>query len=257
MRRYAHCRNNGFTLVELLVTIVLAGIIFGAMTPMFVNAMKASSRDNRRVIATNVAQARLERVRMLAFSDITTTNLNSSSFAAGQFGTSFTPAGPASRQGGQPYTITSTVVTPTPTASPPYKQVTVTVSRPGDSYQTTVTGIVTNPAAIVTTSTSGPQAGAGPWSLTVAFKNWTEVTSAGVVVVYVRTSPTPIATITATPVKLVPSSASPTVKWTNLPGGMGLLYSVTCHASSGTYTGPAFHLLSDGWMKFDTNPGGS
>jgi prepilin-type N-terminal cleavage/methylation domain-containing protein len=252
MKRRADRRESGFTLVELLVTILLAGIVFAAMTPMFVNGLKAASRDNRRVIATNVAQAFIERARMLAFSDITTANLNSSSFAGGNFGTSFTPA-----HGGQPYTISSAVVTPSPTASPPYKQVTVTVSRPGDSFQTTVTGIVTNPAAITVTATSGPQAGAGPWSLTAAFKNWTEVTSSGVVVIYVRSSPTPVATITATPAKQVPTSASPSVKWTNLPGGMGYLYTVTCHASSGTYTSPAFHLLSNGWLKFDTNPGGS
>ena len=257
MKRRTNWRESGFTLVELLVTILLAGIVFAAMTPMFVNGLKAASRDNRRVIATNVAQAFLERAHMLAFSDITTANLNSSSFAGGNFGTSFTPAHPTSGPTPVAYTISSTVVTPSPTASPPYKQVTVTVSRPGDNFQTTVTGIVTNPAAITVTATSGPQAGAGPWSLTAAFKNWTEVTSSGVVVVYVRSSPTPVATITATPAKKVPSSASPTVTWTNLPGGMGYLYTVTCHASSGTYTSPAFHLLSNGWLKFDTNPGGS
>jgi len=252
MRRRTDCRENGFTLVELLVTILLAGIVFGSMTPMFVNGLKAASTDNRRVIATNVAQARLERARMLAYSDITTANLNSSTFAGNNFGTSFTPAA-----GGQAYTIASTV-TPSDNPTAAYKQVTVTVSRPGkDAFQTTVTGIVTNPAAMAVTSTSGPSGGVGPWSLTVAFKNWSEVTSSGVTVVYVRTSPTPVATITATPSKQVPSSAHPTVVWTNLPGGMGLLYSVTCHASSGTYTGPAFHMLSNGWMKFDTNPGGS
>jgi hypothetical protein len=35
---------------------------------------------------------------------------------------------------------------------------------------------------------------------------------------------------------------------------------VTCNNSSSaspTETSPLFHLLSNGWLKFDTNPGGS
>jgi hypothetical protein len=41
---------------------------------------------------------------------------------------------------------------------------------------------------------------------------------------------------------------------------MGYLYSVTCYntsSASPTETTPLFHLLSNGWVKFDTNPGGS
>ena len=39
------CRlpQNGFSMVELLVTIVLAGIIFAAMVPFFANALKRTS----------------------------------------------------------------------------------------------------------------------------------------------------------------------------------------------------------------------
>jgi hypothetical protein len=58
-------------------------------------------------------------------------------------------------------------------------------------------------------------------------------------------------------------SASPTnstVTWTNLTGGMDYKYAVMCHStynSGTTFTSSIFHLLSNGWMKFDTNPGGS
>jgi len=99
---YKRRGNGGFSLVELLVTVVLAGIIFLAMVPLFVSVLKKSSTDTRRVVATNLAQARVDKVKMLAFADITPANLNSTSFAAGQFNTSFTPA-----KGGLPYTISS------------------------------------------------------------------------------------------------------------------------------------------------------
>ncbi len=46
--------------------LVLAGIVFLAMVPMFVSAMKATSTNSRRVMATGVAQARIEKIRMLA-----------------------------------------------------------------------------------------------------------------------------------------------------------------------------------------------
>ena len=127
----------GFSLVELLVTVTLAGIIFLAMTPLFVSILKSTSTNERRVIATNLAQARLERARMLAYADITTANLTSSTFAAGQFNPSFTAA-----HGGAPYTITMSVTTPSPTTTPtptiaPYKTVYVTVTRAGDNFSTT------------------------------------------------------------------------------------------------------------------------
>ena len=121
-----------------------------------------------------------------------------------------------------------------------------------------------NPMAVVATSTLGGAVDPNsPHSLTVAFKNWQEVsTTKGVVVVYVNTSPTPNVTTTATPAKQVPTSSSTTVTWTNLPGGMNYLYTVTCNPQSPSswgspLVGESFHLLSNGWMKFDTNPGGS
>jgi prepilin-type N-terminal cleavage/methylation domain-containing protein len=258
---YRRRGNGGFSLVELLVTVVLAGIIFLAMVPLFVSVLKTTSTNTRRVVATNLAQARVEKVKMLAYADITPSNLNSATFAAGQFNPSFTPA-----KGGLPYTITTTVTTPSPTAAPPYKTIVVTVSRPGDSYSTTVTSVIMNPIQVTSTSTSGTGNPLGPFSITAAFKSSAEVTSGGVVVIqYAMNSatptPVPTATVTISPtMKPATSPITSTVTWPSLPGGMGYEYTVTCHNSSSaspTETSPLFHLLSNGWLKFDTNPGGS
>ena len=63
MTNQRFARKGGFSLIELLVTILLAVIIFAAMVPLFANALKKSSGDNLRVTATNIAQARIERVQ--------------------------------------------------------------------------------------------------------------------------------------------------------------------------------------------------
>lgn len=254
--------QRGFSLIELLVTVVLAGIIFLAMVPLFVNVLKKSSRDTTHVIATNLAQARVERVKMLAFADITPTNLNSSTFAAGQFNTSFTPV-----KGGAPYTITTTVTTPTPTAAPPYKTVTVTVSRTGDAFSTVASTNVMNPVAITSTSTSGTGNPTGPFSITCAFKSATEVKSPGCYVTQywmnsATPTPVPTKTVILSPSLMPTPTSSPTsqVVWTGITGGMSYEYTVTCNntsSASPTETSPMFHLLSNAWLKFDTNPGGS
>ena len=81
--------TSGFSMIELLVTVLLAGIIFAAMVPVFASALKKTSQDNFRVTATNIAQDRIEKIRTLDFIDITTDNLNDSSFADNEFGTTF------------------------------------------------------------------------------------------------------------------------------------------------------------------------
>ena len=94
---------RGFSMVELLVTVVLAGIIFAAMVPVFASALKKTSRDNFRVTATNIAQDRIEKVRQLASGSPTSTHPTSSpeldnpSFAGGQFVTIFTRSAAARR----------------------------------------------------------------------------------------------------------------------------------------------------------------
>ena len=80
-------REAGFSLVELLVTSFIAGIVFASMVPVFVGNQKASRRDTVRTVAA-VAQDRIEKVRDLDYDDIEfdATKLNSPGFANGQFG---------------------------------------------------------------------------------------------------------------------------------------------------------------------------
>jgi prepilin-type N-terminal cleavage/methylation domain-containing protein len=63
--------QRGVTLVELLVTIILAAIFFAAAVPVFVFAQKQSSGDRARVIAANVAQSKLEAVRSVKWELLT------------------------------------------------------------------------------------------------------------------------------------------------------------------------------------------
>lgn len=77
----------GVTLMELLVTMVLAGIIFSAMVPMFVTAQQRNVSDTMRNVSMRLAQDRIEKIRQLDYDDIRLANLQSSSFFSGQFGT--------------------------------------------------------------------------------------------------------------------------------------------------------------------------
>lgn len=84
------CRSDaGFSFVELLVTMIIAGIAFSALVPVFVMAAKQSGRDTSRNVAVNLAQDRLEKIRGLQYDQILddSTHLNSPTFASGQFGT--------------------------------------------------------------------------------------------------------------------------------------------------------------------------
>jgi len=244
---------RGFSMVELLVTIILAGIIFAAMVPVFASALKKTSGDEFRVTSTNIAQDRLEKVRMLNFADITLANLNNGSFAGGQFGTSYTP--PASNK---TYTI-SYSVSPAPSPSPQlsYKQVTVTVvwAGSGPNYTTTMKTIVMDPAALKATSTSYPYpTPSSGYTLTVTFKDARQVISPGVSVSYVKNGTTYHPTVSQS---FPFPSKTYALTWTGLPGGTSIPYTVTCKSSYITSTAPVFHLLSNGWIKFDTHPGGS
>jgi type II secretory pathway pseudopilin PulG len=82
-------RGAGFSFVELLVTIIIAGIAFAAMVPLFVQAQGANSADQARNIALQVAQDKIEKVRQLDYDQITQANLESGSYAGGQFGTTW------------------------------------------------------------------------------------------------------------------------------------------------------------------------
>jgi len=249
--RHAAC---GFSMVELMVTVVLAGIIFAAMVPVFANALKTTARDNMRVTATNIAQDRIEKIRMLKYADITTAHLDSATFANGQFGVSFTPAG-----GGRPYTIDSYFVAD----EPKYKTIEVTVGWPDSLGTTVVQTVVMDPAAITTGSTTGPTPGVTPapgsttgtaYALTVSVTNNT-VTSAGVTVVRIDGGRHEV----QVPVKQIPNNTNGlTVTWTPLVGGPDVVYRVTVyfqvsgHSAESKYTD--VHLIDSTPVYFDTDP---
>jgi prepilin-type N-terminal cleavage/methylation domain-containing protein len=82
-RRGAH----GFSFIELLVTIVIAGIALAALVPVFVSAQMKGAGDTARNVALNLAQDRVEKVRRLDYDLITESNLTSLTFQGGHFGT--------------------------------------------------------------------------------------------------------------------------------------------------------------------------
>ena len=111
--RGAQPPQKGFSFVELLVTIVIAGIAFAALVPLFVQATEKNSADNSRNVALQIAQDKIEKVRQLDYDQITAANLSSGTYASGQFGPywDFVRAGTTKR-----YTIQYTVA-PVPTGA--------------------------------------------------------------------------------------------------------------------------------------------
>lgn len=69
--------ERGFSFVELLVTIIIAGIAFAAIVPLFAGAQQKNAADLFRQAALNAAQGRIEQIRSLDFASIETTTLAS------------------------------------------------------------------------------------------------------------------------------------------------------------------------------------
>jgi prepilin-type N-terminal cleavage/methylation domain-containing protein len=222
---------SGFSLVELLVTIVLAGIVFAALVPVFVSAQKASSGDRSRNIATNAAQDRIEKIRLLAFDQIVDdpSHLRSGSFAGGQFGSTFTPAGST-----KDYAVAYSVENVPSTGAVNYKRVSVTVSwtaPPAPVEPVTMSTIVMNPTATSASSSPSPSSSASPspspspttgtYSLNILVTN--DYVNASLGVTVMRTDVTP--NVAATPSMQVPTKSTP-VTWTGLSPGT---YLVTCN----------------------------
>ncbi len=80
-------RGAGFSFVELLVTIIIAGLAFTALVPVFVSASEASSGDVVRNAALQLAQDKLEKIRGLDYDQIEQTALTNNTIPNGQFGT--------------------------------------------------------------------------------------------------------------------------------------------------------------------------
>lgn len=119
--------QRGVTLVELLVTIILAAIFFAAAVPVFVIAQKQSAGDRARVIAANVAQSKLEAVRSVKWELLTPgdTYFKSPEGIAAGFGSTWPNdnGGPV-----KVYSIAYNVENVPSTGVPEYKLVTVDVS---------------------------------------------------------------------------------------------------------------------------------
>jgi prepilin-type N-terminal cleavage/methylation domain-containing protein len=249
--------RRGFSMVELLVTVIIAGIIFAAMVPFFANALGRTSEDELRVDATNIAQDRIEQTRLLAFADITSANLNylppptTSPFGDGRFGQTYTLVGE-----NKPYHIEYVVATPTASPSTSAKHVTVKVSRAGSSYVTTADTIIQNAAAVDETVSEAEPTGL---TLTVYFDTYAYVDGAGVVLKRLHTTDNTTTTIApVSPPGHFPNVTYPEVKFIDLIGGPNYTYSVFCDSSKATYTmaAPPFRMWSSGKLKFDTYPGG-
>jgi prepilin-type N-terminal cleavage/methylation domain-containing protein len=122
---------RGFSFVELLVTVVIAGIAFAAMVPLFVHAQQVSAGDKARSVALNLAQDRVEKIRQLDFELITRPNLLNNSFYFGEFGSSWTEQ---TEGGERDYNVEYAVVDKPVSATDAriaYKVVTVTVDWEG------------------------------------------------------------------------------------------------------------------------------
>jgi type II secretory pathway pseudopilin PulG len=253
-------------MVELLVTIVIAGIVFAAMVPFFANAFSRTSEDEVRVDAAAIAQDRIEQVRLLAYADITDANLNyspspaASPFGDGRFGSSYTLVG-ETRAYGVTYEVD-----PASDATAVQKHITVSVARPGSSFVTTADTIIKNPAEGRELSTAYPSPSALPnLSMTVWFDNWTYVSNPGVYMTRIDTRPTPNVTMTppissASPgvIYQKPTSSNQQLVWNNLTGGPSYTYTIYVNSSMAGYVlaCPPFRLWKSGRIKFDTYPGG-
>jgi prepilin-type N-terminal cleavage/methylation domain-containing protein len=245
--------ERGFSMVELLVTVVLAGIIFAAMVPVFANALKQTSNDNFRVTATNIAQDRIEKIRTLDFIDITTGNLTDSSFADNEFGTAFVTIS------GKSYQVESIFVVD----APKYKTIKVKVTwGTAASDSTTVQTVVMDPTAETVGASPTPTAAPSPNSTTGT--SYTLVVSVtdddvdptyGVRVVRIDNGYNQ----TQSPSPQVPNATNAlSVSWSPLIGGPNVVYRVTLKCTPPGYSIRTMTkdvtLIDTTSVYFDTDP---
>jgi type II secretory pathway pseudopilin PulG len=132
MHRGTRSRAAGFSFVELLVTIIIAGIVFAAMVPVFIQAQQQQSADNMRNVTMQVAQEKIERMRLLKYDQITQANLDDEAFESGKFGNTYVYVGGSgnSRVLSVDYVV-SKVPADAPDGREIYKKVDVLVSWSG------------------------------------------------------------------------------------------------------------------------------
>jgi len=142
MKTRTRGRQSGLTLMELLVTIIIAGIAFAALVPVVVQALQAGQGDRARALALSVAQDRTEKIRELGYEELDATKLAApvdaanpaNNFHFGLFGpTSNGPDGNTDRIFDVTYVVTEVPVSTTDTRIA-YKAVTVTVDWRGAPY---------------------------------------------------------------------------------------------------------------------------
>ena len=61
---------RGFSFVELLVTIIIAGIAFAAMVPLFVQAQRRTRPTTCETSRLQIAQDKIEKIRQLSYEEI-------------------------------------------------------------------------------------------------------------------------------------------------------------------------------------------
>jgi type II secretory pathway pseudopilin PulG len=247
-----------FSLIELLVTVIIAGVVFAAMVPFFANALSRTTEDEVRVDSNTIAQDRIEQIRLLPYTDITEQNLNYSPsptanpFGDDRFGPSYSLYGESRSYDVQYF------VTPTPYPTSLQKYVKVTVTRADTDFIMSAHTIVRDPSAGNNAVTDSEPTNL---TLTVYFDTYSYVVSPGVTLQRVQTTPTGSVTTSPTPdatAPAIPGATHPTVVFSNLTGGPNYTYSVFCKSSKATYVmaAPPFRMWSSGKLKFDTYPGG-
>jgi len=129
MNRVKRGREAGFSFAELLITIVIAGIVFAAMVPLFMTSQRAVASDNLKNSALQLAQDKLEKIRALDYDLISEANLDDGAFMDGQFGTSvqWTTGGGNVRTFAVDYEV-ALLPEGSPEGAESHKQVTVTVT---------------------------------------------------------------------------------------------------------------------------------
>src|SRR5688572_28869887 len=65
-------KKNGFTIIEILVTVFIIAIVVTAIFGLFVLNIRTSQEAERRVVATALANERAEMIRNLPYADVGT-----------------------------------------------------------------------------------------------------------------------------------------------------------------------------------------